>query len=140
MEDPKKFRKQPNPIIQKYKENPDRPGTYDLVNNLDALKIKYFILSIPRIERFKRQGAKIMCEAWDKGEKTLFTGLRQLIGSGNVLYGDHKRKGRKKSFFCLVRSGITYEMHYFMGYCPRTNKDQTRFLYLHFRSQLIQKG
>ena len=137
MEDFRKSEKIPAPIIKKYSENSDRPGTYDMVNKSDGLNIKYFILSVPRIDRFKRQGAAIMCEAWNKGEKTLFTGLRRLIGSENVLYGDHKKKGLKKSFFCLVRYGNTYEMHYFKGFCPRTQKEQTRFLYWYFKDQFI---
>ncbi len=138
MADFRKYEKIPTPIIQKYLETPGRPGTFDLLNQSDALNIKYFILSVPRIDRFKRQGAVIMCEAWNNGEKTLFTGLRQLSICNNVFFGDHKRKGRKKSFFCLVRSGNTYEMHYFKGFCPRTQKEQTRFLYWYFKDQFIE--
>lgn len=134
----RKSDKTPTPIILKYSENPNRPGTYDLVDQSDDLSIKYFILSQPRIERFKRQGAAIMCEAWNKEGKFLFTGLRPLIGSSNVFYGDHKRKGQKKSFFCLIRSGSTYEMLYFIGFCPRSNTEQTRFLHWYFREQFIE--
>lgn len=138
MEDRKKFLNQPTPIIQKYKENPNRQGTFDLVSQEDHLNIKYFILSIPRNNRFKDQGASLMCEAWSIGNKTLFTGLRHLIGSKNVLFGDHLVTDQKKSFFCLIQSGSTIEIHYFKGFCPKTFKEQTRFLYWHFRDQLIE--
>lgn len=126
----------PNPIIQKYQENPERTGTFDLVSHTEQLNIKFLVLTIPKMERFKVQGAKIICESWHNGMKTLFTGLRLLKGTSNVFYGNQYRPGKKKSFLCLIQEGNTYQMHYFQDFCPRTNRAQIAFLMQYFQDQI----
>lgn len=130
------------PIIQKYRENPARPGTFDLVNKTDRLNLKYFVLTDPRKEQFKNQGAMIICEAWNNGIKTLFTGLRLLRNTQNVYYGNQTGPEKTKSLFCLVKEENTYQIHYFPKYCPKTNRSQIAFLRQYFMdlNNQIQNG
>ena len=124
------------PIIQDYKENPARPGTFDLVRETNTLNISYFKLSTPRNERFKTQGAVIMIETWTRDEKPLFSGLVPLKGLENVLFGNRLEPKSKKSLFCLIQDGDLIQMHYFKNTCPRSKALQRRFLLEYFRDQI----
>ena len=127
--------KAPEPIIQKYKENETRPGTYDLIKEPDKIGIKYFVVSIPKIEKFKNQGASLIVESWTNNIKTLFTGLVKLPKTLNVLFGNRIERNNKRSMFCLVQEGDTYQIHYFNEYCPISKKMQALFLIAYFRDQ-----
>ncbi len=124
------------PIIQDYKENPARPGTFDLVRETNTLNISYFKLSTPRNERFKVQGAVKMIETWTREGKPLFSGLVPLKGLENVLFGNRLEPKSKKSLFCLIQDGNLMQMHYFKNICPRNKALQRRFLLEYFSNQI----
>lgn len=124
------------PIIQDYKENPARPGTFDCVHTPDPLNISYFKLSTPRNERFKAQGAVKMIETWTREGKPLFSGLVPLKGLENVLFGNKLEPKSKKSLFCLIQDGDLIQMHYFKNTCPRSKALQRRFFLEYFRNQI----
>jgi hypothetical protein len=127
----------PDPIIQKYKANKTRPGTYYLITEPDEIGIKYFVVSKPIIEKFKDQGATLIVESWTNNIKTLFTGLVKLPKTLNVSYGNRIENNDKRSLFCLVQEGDTYQIHYFKDYLPRSKRKQAYFLIAYFRDQLI---
>jgi hypothetical protein len=108
------------PTIQNYLKNPSRPRTFDLVQEQDKLNIKYFVLSIPRNERFKAQGAVMMIETWTREGKSFFSGLVRLGAAENVLFGNRLDAQGKKSLFCLVQDGDLMQMHHFDNFCPRS--------------------
>jgi hypothetical protein len=125
------------PTIQNYLKNPSRPRTFDLVQEQDKLNIKYFVLSIPRNERFKAQGAVMMIETWTKEGKSFFSGLLRLGATENVLFGNRLDAQGKKSLFCLVQDGDLMQMHHFDNFCPRSKVRQRQYLINYFRDQLI---
>ena len=79
------------PLKQNFKENPQRPGTYDIEwifegktdgqieghfdRISDRIGIKYFVLKPIRQLRFRHQGAAFGLESWSHGQKEIFTGL-----------------------------------------------------------------
>ena len=125
------------PLKQNFKENPQRPGTYDIVGNFDRISdrigIKYFVLKPIRQPRFRHQGAAFGLESWSHGQKDIFTGLIPLPQTDNVLFGNLVGKDRKKSLICLIRDEPTIQLLYFDSFCPKTTNRQMRFLHDHFK-------
>ncbi len=126
------------PNILLYGKNPNRGQTYDLKKGRGEPDIKYFVLSSPRDSRFKVQGAVYIMESWTNSNKTFFTGLILLSGTGNVFFGDHLQESGKKSLFCLVQEGNTMQMHYFNGICPKSKEKKVEFLANHFKRLAAQ--
>lgn len=125
------------PLKQNFKENPKRPGTYDIEANFDRISdrigIKYFVLKPIRQSRFRHQGAAFGLESWSNGQKDIFTGLIPLPQTDNVLFGNILSKDKKKSLICLIRYEPIIQLLYFDSFCPKTTNRQMRFLHDHFK-------
>lgn len=126
----------PEPFILLYRENSDRPGNFDLVKGKDEIGLTYFKLSQVRKERIRLQGAVLIMESWNRLGKQFFTGLVQLKGTENVLFGNHRGTNSKNSFILLIKKDNTYQLHYFPMFCPRTISKQAAFLINYFRNQI----
>ena len=117
-----------------FKENKNRTGIYDLQNS-KFRKFKYFRLSEPKSERFKRQGAKYIIESWDKkGDKVLFSGFVPM-GEG-FYYGDHKntKTGKKSMFFAKISAG-TITLYYFNSFSVYPSQRLQMLHYIKKREQ-----
>ena len=135
------------PLKQNFKENPQRPGTYDIEwifegktdgqieghfdRISDRIGIKYFVLKPIRQLRFRHQGAAFGLESWSHGQKDIFTGLIPLPQTDNVLFGNLIGKNRKKSLICLIRDETIIQMLYFESFCPKSTNRQMAFLRAH---------
>ncbi|MBK9718588.1 MAG: hypothetical protein IPO85_13965 [Saprospiraceae bacterium] len=88
------------PLKLNFKENSQRPGTYDIEwffegktedqteGKIDRIGIKYFVIKPTREPRFRNQGAAQIMESWSNGNKQIFTGLIPLPQTDNVLFGN----------------------------------------------------
>lgn len=130
--------KEPAPLICLFRENANRPGVYDFVKGHAPPPVRYFRISEPRKERFRKQGATLMLESWTDGGKAMFTGLVRLCP--NVLYGDHRDEKGKKSLLCLIQESDTYQLHYFRCICPKSLRQRAKFLSTYFIGQLTAVG
>ncbi len=127
------------PLKQNFKENPQRPGTYDFESIIEAINkgfnerigIKYFVIKPIRQLRFRHQGATHGLESWSNGNKQIFTGLIPLPQTDNVLFGNIIGKDKKKSLICLIRDEPTIQLLYFDSFCPKTTNRQIEFLRAH---------
>lgn len=133
------------PLILNFKENSQRPGTYDIEwfferktedqteGKIDRIGIKYFVIKPTREPRFRNQGAAQIMESWSNGNKQIFTGLIPLPQTDNVLFGNIIGKDKKKSLICLIRYEPTIQLLYFDSFCPKTTNRQKAFLRTHFK-------
>ncbi len=127
------------PLKQNFKENPQRPGTYDsepipnAINKgfTDRIGIKYFVIKPTREPRFRNQGAAQIMESWSNGNKQIFTGLIPLPQTDNVLFGNIIGKDKKKSLICLIKDEPTIQLLYFDSFCPKSTNRQMAFLRAH---------
>ncbi|MFZ1423842.1 MAG: hypothetical protein WAS55_08465 [Saprospiraceae bacterium] len=113
--------------IQTYRKNPVRPTTYDLIEdscNGEAIGLPYFVLSPPREDRYKKQGAILMMESWNHNKKVFFTGLREFQKRKRIYWGNHIKSNKKKSLFCLIQFNDLFEIHYFDELCPNGIRKQ----------------
>ncbi len=120
------------PLIQSYKENVQRAGTYDLIQSNDQIGIKYFVIKPPRNDRFRIQEAELILESWTNGEKQLFTGLIKLPKTDNVFFGNLLTGKDKKSFICLIKTQELMQIHCFKSFCPSSKRSQISLLWDYF--------
>ncbi len=123
-------------IIQVYRKNSLKPMTYDCIEKVDHLNLPYFVLSIPRSQRFIDQGDIFMIESWNNNrKKVLFSGLVSLEGTQNVYFGNWKLSGNSKSLICLILLKDIAEIHYFPNFCPVGKFSQMKYLQNYFQVQ-----
>lgn len=96
-----------------FRQNESRSDIYDLVSK-GFRKFKYFRLSVPRSEKFTRQGAKYIIESWKDNIKILFSGLIRY--SDNIYFGDHRSNNGKKSFIIAVINQPDIILYYFNSF------------------------
>ena len=108
-----------------FQQNKKRPDIYDLVNNRFK-KFKYFRLSAPRSNMFRKQGAKYIIESWDKGIKTLFSGLIQV--KDNYYYGDQYNPKNGKKSTLIVRIETTGIVIYYFNSFSLFPKYRNQFI------------
>jgi hypothetical protein len=118
--------------LLEFKENPDRKNIYDLqTTSANFNKFNYFRLETPIQPYLIRQGAKYVCESWDKGIKTLHTGLIS-IGTPGFYFGDfiEQIKDKKKTslmIFRFVPNTSTIQVYFFNHYNKRSQTMKFEF-------------
>lgn len=70
-----------------FRENPKRPGIFDLVNDEEFDKFQYFRLEKPRTKRLKSLGVIHVLESWKDGKKVFHSGLK--LVQDNYYFGDY---------------------------------------------------
>jgi len=106
-----------------FKPNTARPGIYDLVNDANFKKFRYFRLETPKKEYLIKQGAKYVLESWENRTKTLHSGLIHV--EENIYIGDyqHRPEANKKTSLMIVKmydSGIM--IVFFNGYNKKSKQ------------------
>jgi hypothetical protein len=115
----------PDYKMLEFAENEQRPNIYDLVTTSSTFsKFKYFRLEIPKQDYLLKQGVKYVCESWNKGYKTLHTGLIP-IGIDGCYYGNFVEfiNGIKKTslmIFLLSPEHKRIQVFYFNHYSKRS--------------------
>jgi len=111
-----------------FKPNTARPGIYDLVNDANFKKFRYFRLETPKADYLKKQGAKHLIEAWDKGIKILHSGL--IPFDENLYFADYQNRqatGKRISLMIakIYNAGIL--IIFFNGYNKKSQQMKIDF-------------